>query len=213
MHTAPAPAPRTTLVWGGAGVVVATLTPLLLEIVFLFPSALSSMLFPVLTTLGNFSVCVLVVAFAILGFGLRGEPGIAGNSKAGRAALVTYAVLGVVTSAFLAVPAPTPVGLAGGVWVVVIWALAILRVGALIVATAIVFRAGVVQGVARWGLPAVAFAAVTSVLAEVLPLPAAQVASVWSQFAVPVALLLTGALYLVQGARTSRAAREPVPEA
>lgn len=212
MNTATAPAPRTTLVWGGAGVGVATLTPPLLEVVFLFPSALSSVLFPVLTTLGNVSACVLVVAFAILGFGLRGEPGIAGDSKAGRTALVTYAVLGVVTSAFLALPPPTAIGLPS-VWVVVIWALAILRVGALIVATAIVFRAGVVHGVARWGLPVVAFAAVTSVLAQVIPLDAAEVTSVWSQISVPVALLLTGALYLVQGARTSRAALEAVPEA
>ena len=216
MTSEPATASRTTLTWGGAALVLATLTPIVTELAVLFPLPGTSWLYSVETPFAEtVSAAVLVIAFVVLAFGIRGEQGIAGRSRAGRGALVLFALTSVVSAGYVAVNM-TAVGVNSAVLALVsilFWILEIARAVALIVAAILVFRAGVVTGPARWGLPIVALALVSVMVVSRIPLPALLDVWLWGLVAIPFGLLLTGVLFLVQGLRSPRAIETPAASA
>ncbi|MEY9853340.1 hypothetical protein ABH923_003018 [Leifsonia sp. EB41] len=216
MTSEPVSASRTTLTWGGAGLVLAALTPIVAELAFLFPPPGTSWLYSAETPFaGTASAAVLVIAFVVLAFGIRGEQGIAGPSRVGRTALVLFALTSIVSAGYVTVNM-TAVGVNSGVLALVsilFWTLEIVRVVALIVAAVSVFRAGVVTGPARWALPVVALILAGVVVVSRIPLPAVLDVWLWGLVGIPLALLLTGVLFLVQGLRSPRAIETPAPSA
>jgi hypothetical protein len=96
----PDPSVRLTLFWGGSGIVLATLVPLLAETVSLFPVPYD---FSWLNQFGQpffaqLSAGVLVVALTILAVGIGKESGIAGASIIGKLSLILFAVAGLALS-------------------------------------------------------------------------------------------------------------------
>ena len=204
MHMSPGVSSRSTLSFGGAGIILATLIPLVAEAVGLFPVPYD---FSWLNQFGQPSfaqLCagVLVVAFTILAMGIRKEPGIAGASVIGKLSLILFAVAGLAVRVI--VPASiAPIGTISPNVLTVLSAVLLctwlLGLAALIVASIVVFRAGVVRGVARWGLIVLAIAtAITFALGLV---PSVEVAEVtWWTYAVALLIqLLTGVLYVLHG--------------
>ncbi|MFE4468991.1 hypothetical protein ACFRFH_09240 [Leifsonia sp. NPDC056824] len=217
MTSEPASASRTTLTWGGAGLILATVVPIVAELAFLFPPPGTSWLYSAETpAAGTASAVVLVITFVVLAFGIRGERGIAGPSRAGRGALVLFALTSVVSAGYVGMNL-TVVAVSSGalaVMSILSWALQIARVVALIVAAILVFRAGVVTGAARWALPIVAFVLVAVKVVSRVPFPAVVDVWLWGLAAIPLGLLLTGVLFLVQGLRSPRTIETPtVPAA
>ncbi len=208
----PARASRTTLTWGGAALVLATLTPIVTELGILFPLPGTSWLYSVETPFAEtVSAAVLVFAFVVLAFGVRGERGIAGSSRVGRTALGLFALTSIVSAGYVAVNM-TAVGVNSGVLALVsilFWTLEIVRVVSLIAAAISVFQAGVVTGLARWGLPAVALVLAGVVVVSRIRLPALLDVWLWGLVLIPLGLLLTGVLFLVQGLRSPRAIETP----
>ena len=208
MTSEPTSTSRTTLTWGGAGLVLATVVPIVAELAFLFPPPGTSWLYSVETPFaGTASAAVLVIAFVVLAFGVRGEQGITGSSRVGRTALVLFALTSIVSAGYVAVNM-TAVGVNSSVLALVsilFWTLEIVRVVSLIVAAIVVFRAGVVTGPVRWGLPVVALVLAGVMVVSRIPLPALLDVWLWGLVAIPLGLLLTGVLFLVQGLRSPRA--------
>jgi hypothetical protein len=78
----PVTASRTTLMWGGAGLVLATVVPIVAELGWIFPPPGTSWLYFAVTPFaGTASAAVLVIAFVLLAFGVRGERGIARRAE------------------------------------------------------------------------------------------------------------------------------------
>jgi len=205
MPVSPRSSSRSTLCWGGAGIVLATLAPAIALTVFLFPapyeySWLNSFSLPLPTML---SAVVLVVAFMILARGVRGEHGIAGSSFLGKLALVLYPVAGLAVTmivlAFGAAPPgtrPETMALAG----VGFWAARAFELAALVVAAIAVLRAGVVHGIARWGLPALAITTVATTMLGLVRSEVASELSLWGGLVTVTIQLAVGALFLGPGA-------------
>lgn len=199
---------RSTLLWGGAGIVVASILSLAPRVsLFLLPSSWGYYRWE--SYLGMSSTVVLVVALAILAVGLRHEPGIAGASLVGKVALIVFPVTGLALYAISLVPMATLsetdyTGTANpspGILARVAgasWSIEVLGPVALIVASVVVFRAGVVHGVARWGLPALAV--VTAAAQAAAQTALFDIGDVWQWCLAAATLiqLVTGVLYLVQ---------------
>lgn len=213
----PASASRATLTWGGACLILATVVPIVAELALLFPPPGTSWLYSAETPVAaTASAAVLVIAFVVLAFGVRGERGIAGPSRAGRGALVLFALTSIVSAGYVGMNL-TVVAVSSGalaVMSILSWALQIARVVALIVAAVLVFRAGVVTGPARWALPIVALVLVAVMMVSRIPFPAVVDVWLWGLVAIPLGLLLAGVLFLVQGLRSPRTIETPtVPSA
>ncbi|MCU1505694.1 MAG: hypothetical protein JWP05_663 [Microbacteriaceae bacterium] len=173
------------------------------ETVFLFPvpydfSWLNHSWQPFLAQL---SAGVLVVAFTILAVGIRKESGIAGASIIGKLSIILVAVAGFA----LSVIAPTSVALLGtspnvlALLAVGLWSSWVLGVAERIVASIVVFRAGVIRGVARWGLIVLAVTTVVTVAAGRLHSVAAGEVWLWGSAAELVIQFSIGVVYLAHG--------------
>ena len=189
MTSEPASASRATLTWGGGGLVLATVVPIVAELAFLFPPPGTSWLYSAETPVAETASAVLLVsAFVVLAFGVRGERGIVGSSRVGRTALVLFALTSIVSAGYvpanLTVVAVNSAALA--VMSILSWTLGIVRAVALIVAAMALSR---------------------------IPFPAAFDVWLWGLVAIPLALLLTGVLLLVQGLRSPRAIETPAASA
>ena len=203
MHMSPGSSSRLTLSWGGSGIVLATLVPLVAETVGRFPvpydfSWLNQFGNPFITQL---SAAVLAVAITILAVGIGKESGIVGASIIGKLSLILFAIAGLAQSV-IAPATLAPLGTSPNV-------LALLAVGfesswvlglaALIVASIVVLRAGVIRGVARWGLIVLAIAtAVTTAVGLVPTVGAGEIAS-WGYHVELLLQLAIGVLYLQHG--------------
>ena len=220
METSPVDSSRSTLAWGGSGIVLATLPLLISQAVFLFPitdiSWMSNLEQPLLTGLSG---CILVVSFVILAVGLRGEPGIASTSVVGKTALILFGVFTVVTGGYFVLPGLTvdasPAMLA--FWSIGIWSIIILRLAALVVASIVTFRAGVLSGAARWGLPVLALTTTLALVADRIPLVLISqgwgTLWLWLLVISQAVQLVTGVLYVVRAATVPRRpGLEPAPE-
>lgn len=214
---------RLTLTLGGSALILATVVPLVARTVFTFPVPYdlswlndSWQPFPALM-----SAMVLVVAFTILAVGIRKESGIAGASIIGKLSLIVFSVSGLVLSGIAFVPmpvlseenytgtanpSPNPLALVS----VATWAVPLLELAALIVASVVVFRAGVIHGVARWGL--IVLAVVTALTLGLSHVPDRGVGEIWfwGMSAMPLIQLLIGVAYLVHGRTAALGDRLPV---
>jgi hypothetical protein len=193
----------TTVVAGGVGIVLASIVPVVARAVFLFPvpyplSWLNDSWWPFFAPT---SAAILVVACAILAVGLRGEPAITGPRVVARVALVLFALASLAGSLLSFVPRPVGTT-ATELWLLGIGTWVLLGVGtvALIVAAIAVARVGVVRGVARWGLVALAaLTVVYLVLGRFAPAGWGG-AWIWISTAALVVQLLIGVVYVLQGA-------------
>ncbi|GAB3578063.1 hypothetical protein GCM10027406_13650 [Leifsonia lichenia] len=192
---------RRTLLVGGAGIVLGTVIPLITQALFLMQLPGTSWLSAVETpVLGTWSAVILIVAFVVLAVGIGGEPGIAGRSVVGRAALIVFGAASLATagySTWAALSVETSAGLVTLVGVLEV-SLTALWLAALIVGSIFVVRAGVVRGVARWGLAVLAALTVLDLLASRIPLPAAVGVWIWGFVALRAVQLLIGVLFIVQ---------------
>ena len=204
---------RATLTWAGAAIVLATVIPVVEELFLMFAPSGTSWLYSVVSpSLAVASAGLLLIAFVVLAFGLRGEPGIAGHSRVGRSALVVFGALTTLTAGYAALNASmvfTADGPLAAVYMV-LRASESVRVAALVVAAVSVLRVRVLMGPARWALHILALALVGTVVLGWMPFPVTSGVWVWELVAVPATLLLTGVLFLVQGLRSPRAIEAPV---
>ncbi len=213
---------RLTLSVGGSAIVLATVVPLVARTVFLFPVPYdlswlndSWQPFP-----GLLSAMVLVVAFTILALGVRKESGIAGASVVGKISLIVFSVSGLALSWIAFVPMPV---LSEGDYIgttrpsqdplalldVATWSIPVVGLAALIVASVVVFRAGVIHGVARWGLIVLAVTTALTLGLSHVPDRGAGEIWLWGTSALPLIQMLIGVAYLVHG-RTA-ALRDRLP--
>ncbi|MBO1740170.1 hypothetical protein [Leifsonia sp. TF02-11] len=197
---------RWTLTWGGAAVALATVFPLLSSAGFVFPSIDVSWMYSAQPVLGGISAVLLIAGFIVLAVGLGGETGIAGSSVVGKSALILFGVTHVASTGYLPVSAP---GIGAGrevlaVWATLIWGLVLLSLVALAVAAVVVFRAGVVRGLARWSLAALGVTTVLALLAS--QVPSLDFITIWIDALIlsQVLQLATGVLFIVEGQRASR---------
>lgn len=216
MTSRPAGVSRATLLWGGAALAVSAVVPTLGQAFFLLPPPGTSWLYTLESPFfGTASAALLLIAYVLLAFGVRGEPGLVGASRSARTVFVVLALTTTLTAGYVPLPAvtigvSTPVlALAG-----ILFALfAIVHVLALTVVAVLVFRAGVVTGLARWAFPVLAVLTILVMVASRIPLPAA--IGVWGTglVAIPLVMLLTGVLFLVQGLRSARVIEGPAVSA
>lgn len=196
---------RLTLTWGGAGVALASLFPLLSNVGLVFPGVDVSWFYTNTPLIGGLSGVVLLAAFAVLAVGVRGEAGIAGPSVVGKTALIVFAMVHATSTGYFVWP--TPNGDADAIvlsmWTALVWGSVLVSLIALMVAAAVVFRAGVVGGAARWALPAFALMTVVALVAGLV----VAFAPIWIGALVASQLLqlVTGVLYIVEGRRSRRA--------
>lgn len=203
LHMSPGSSSRLTLSLGGSGIVLATLAPLVAETVEVFPvpydlSWLNQSWQPLFVQL---SAGVLLVAFTILAVGIGKESGIAGASIIGKFSLILFPVAGFALSVI--VPASGfPLGTSRTVlalWGVGLMSIFLLGLASLIVASIVVFRAGVIRGVARWGLIVLAIeTAATTAVSVVRSVEAAEV-WYWGRAVGVLLQLVIGVLYLYHG--------------
>ncbi len=223
---------RLTLLLGGSAIILATIVPLVARTVFMFPVpyALSWLNDSWKPLPGLLSAVVLVVAFIVLAMGIRQEAGIAGASIIGKVSLIVFPLSGLALTAVAFVPLPVltenlpvlSVGDYTGVTSsssssnalvlvnVTNWSIPVLGLVALIVASIIVFRAGVVHGIARWGLIVLSIAIAMTLGLSHVPSRGAGEIWLWSMSAMPLIQLLIGVAYLVHGQTAVLRARLPV---
>jgi len=207
---------RSSLVVGGVGIVLASLVPLWTRVSYVFPQGFDvpSVAMTWQPYLGVLSAAVLVASFAVLAFGVRGGTGVAGSSLVGKIALVLFALCTLVVNLVGFVPLPTlPEGEYTGLGktdlgaVILLgiasFAVAVLGTIALAVASIVVLRAGVVHGVARWGLVVLAVVSVLSLLVNRIPVETFGVIAFWGFSAELVVQLLLGIAFVVQRQRTA----------
>ena len=192
-----------TTLWGGAGIIVASVlmaSPSLLPIAPIEWYFLSGWL-PVLQIL---STVMLAAAVFILALGVRSETGIVGSSVVGKVALIGFGVLRVLLAVL---PSSFPIALDAdtmdlstrtvlGYVNTFLYALPLI---AALVAGLVVVRVGVLHGVARWGLLGSAAANLMGMI--LLTIPVVEVMSAASLFysaslllmlALGIALMLSG---------------------
>ncbi|MFJ8893731.1 hypothetical protein ACIRCZ_04040 [Leifsonia sp. NPDC102414] len=205
---------RRTLLVGGTGIVLGSVIPLITQALFLVQLPGTSWLYVFEDTplLGTLSAVILIAALVVLAVGIGGEPGIAGPSVAGRAALIVFGVASIATSGYSTMAAMTPE--AGPVLAMLVavvnLSLTALWVASLIVAAVFVARAGVVRGVARWGLLVLAALTVLDLLASRIPSDAAIGVWIWGFVALRAVQLLIGVLYVVQALTAAPGREAPV---
>lgn len=228
MSSTPVPSSRVTLSYGGVGVALASLVPLVLQAALVLPPSGSSWWYDSWRPLlGPVSAAVSVAAFVVLALGARHEQGIAGASLLGKIALIVFPVPGLVLSVLAFAPLRTlsagdylgtsDLGAdsferGGALYSAAYGAAVVLGLVALVVAAVVVFRAGVVRGTARWALPVLA--AVTAITLVLAHIPDAGLAEGWrwGVAVVPSIQLVTGVLYARGGQMEVRRRRLlPVP--
>ncbi|CAM5486962.1 hypothetical protein [Leifsonia shinshuensis] len=200
-----------TLIWGGAGLALSAVVPVLGQALFLVPPPGTSWLYVLESPVfGTTSAAILLIAYILLAFGVGAEPGIAGPSRLGRTALVVLALTTTLNVGYVPLPAIT-IGVNSQVLAfagIAVLLLALVHIVALTIVAVLVFRAGVLTGLARWAFPALAALTVLVMAVSRIPLPWA--IGVWGAglVAIPLVLLLTGVLILVQGVRATGTAQE-----
>jgi hypothetical protein len=227
----PAHASRLTLAWGGGGIIVATVMPLLWQAFGAFPTAGGAWLNWAWEPIANTaSAAVLLAAFIVLAVGVGHETGIAGPSRVGQVALIAFAVVALAVALYSFVPpdsflspmAALPTGASDGTgqedqaalarafWVLL--GVAYLEHAALAAASVFVVRARVLHGAARWGLVALALAniAMDVIWRGTLGVGPSMPMLTWGSIAVPLIQLITGVLFVVQ-ARVASAAPHLTP--
>ena len=194
---------RLTLSVGGSGIVLATLVPLVAETIVYFPvpydlswlNQFGHLLF------AQLSAGVLLIALIILAVGIGKGSGIAGASIIGKLSLILFPGAGLVLSV-IEPPNGFPLGTSRTVlelWAVGTWSIFLLGLASLIVASIVVFRAGVIRGVARWGLMVLAIeTAATTATILVHSAKAAEVGH-WGHSVGLVLQLAVGLVYLNHG--------------
>lgn len=200
---------RLTLLLGGSALILATVIPLLGLIVFVWPQPLSSswLYFSWQPLPERASAVLFVVAFGILALGLGKEPGIAGRSAVGQVALLLFPVA--YLTGFLATSTPLTPATSKATLTLVsvfIWLSSLLWVVALITASIVVSRAGIVLGIARWGL--IVLAVLTAAMLTLSHIPNLAIGGIafWAYPVVLLVQLAIGSLYILGGT----AAREPL---
>ncbi len=195
-------ASRLTLLVGGAALILATVIPLVGRIVLVWPQPLSSswLYFWWQPIPERAPAALFVIAFAVLALGVGRERGIAGGSAVGKVALILYPVA--YSALFLteSTPLTTETSRATLTLVsVLIWSSSLLWLAALIVASIVVYRAGVVLGMARWGLIVLAVATAAMLTLSHIPNPTLAEIDFWTYPVVLLIQLATGSLYLLGG--------------
>lgn len=147
--------PRLTTLWGGAGIVVASLLSLLAFFRFSFPLTHDYFLVFSAPIPAAVSAVILLVAIGILAFGIPGESGIVGHSVVGKVALLVFGIRDPVRllvsslSKGRSIDAIVAVGRFE-------FAFEFVVLAAIVVAAVVVVRADVLHGFARWALVPVA---------------------------------------------------------
>jgi hypothetical protein len=214
MHSPAASSSRLTLLVGGAGIALATLVPLVARAVFIFPvpydlSWLNRSWQPLPAQL---SAGVLVVACVVLAVGIRRESGIAGTSIIGKLALILFAVANLAMTIVSAGPLPT-LGTSPSVLALITaesWTCTLVELFALIIASIVVFRAGVIRGVARWGLVVLAIILSLALVLSHIPNRGVGEIAVWCYPLALVTQFSIGLVYAVHGQRAAPRSRRPV---
>lgn len=195
---------RLTLLVGGAALILATATPLLGGILIAGPRPIPSWLSFTLEPLPELaSVVLFVIAFAILALGVGGEPGIAGRSIVGKVALILFPIASL--TEFLALLSEPPAPSKATVALQVLgWSSSLLSLAALIAASIVVYRAGIILGLARGGLIALALATAAILTLSQIPNPALYDTTPWAYQVPQLVQLATGSLYIVGGTASAR---------
>jgi hypothetical protein len=189
---------RLTLRVGGAALMLATVIPLLGGMLIAGPRPIPSWLSFSWQPLPELaSVVLLVVAFAILALGVGREPGIAGRSIVGKVALVLFPVASL--TEFLGMWSIPPAGSndTSALLSMLIGSSSLLSLVALIVASIVVSRAGIIPGLARGGLIVLALA--TAAILTLSQIPNPPLDDLWAYQVPQVVQLATGSLYLLGG--------------
>ena len=202
-----------TLSLGGLTLLLATVVPLIARLVFIFPLPLSSswLYFSWQPLAGLLSAGAFVIAFAILAFGIRKEPGIAGASILGKVSIVLFSVA--FQAQIVVLSTSIPLGTSKNVLTLItvaVWSSSLLSLAALIVSSIVVFRASVILGIARWGLIVLAIATVAMNLLGRIPNPAFGPIAIWLSSIVLVVQPAIGLLYMLSGLTAASRYRPPV---
>lgn len=193
--------PQRTTFWAGVCFVVAALLGVLVFTQFAIAITRTFSLFipnPIAIVL---AAAVRAAGFVIAAVGLRGEVGVAANSRLGKSALIVFGLGDLVWAVESLFPFGTADGPPSPVLIVGNTALAVAVPIAALVAAVIVYRAAVLGGVARWILLPIAAVDLVmlalgfgpsrdlSVALNLLPL----------EFLQPALLAALGAAYLIHG--------------
>jgi hypothetical protein len=202
-----------TLSLGGLALLLATVVPLIARLVFIFPQSLSSswLYFSWQPLAELLSAGAFVIAFAILAFGIRHEPGIAGASILGKVSIVLFSVASQAQILILSIS--IPLGTSKNVLTIItmaVWSSNLLSLATLIVSSIVVLRARVILGVARWGLIVLAIATVAMNVLVRIPNPAFGPVSIWLYPVVLVVQLAIGVCYMLSGLTGASRYRPPV---
>jgi hypothetical protein len=189
---------RLTLTLGGVGIILATIVPVVSEIIFIFPlSDGASWLYflwrPVYPAL---AAALLVVAFIVLAFGVGRESGIAGRSIIGRVALILFPTARLV-AALINTGSMPELGAPNSQIVLLtveMWGCQLVFLAGLIVAAVMVAKAGIARGLGRWGLVALAVVEVVATTMDRFVLRALEPVAFWL---LPVALVIQLAIGVV----------------
>jgi hypothetical protein len=192
--------PRSTTLWAGSGVVIVGALALFsaLRVVLPLTQQISVPLFGHVATI--VSALVLLAAMGILAFGVRGESGIVGRSAIGKGALLAFGIGALLLTFLDLVPVDqrSP-GLAVVITLVV--SAQVLCVGAAVVASIVIARAGILRGFARWAFVIVAASYLVLTGLSFVPMieVAYALAALQTALLRPASLILLGLAYVLQG--------------
>lgn len=191
---------RVTLLVGGAALILATATPLLGGILIAGPRPIPSWLSFSWQPLPELaSGVLLVIAFAILALGVGREPGIAGRSIVGKVALILFPVAYLTEFLGMWSLPPATSKDTSTLLPMLIWSSSLLSLAALIAASIVVYRAGIILGLARGGLIALALTTAAILTLSEIPNPALDDIASWAYQVPQLVQLATGSLYILGG--------------
>ena len=193
--------PQRTTFWAGVCFVVAALLAVLVFTQFAVAVTRTFSLFvpnPIAIVL---AAAVRAAGFVIAALGLRGEAGVAADSRLGKAALILFGAGNLVYAVESLFPFGTADGPPSPVLLVAHTALAVAVPIAALVAAVIVYRVAVLGGVARWFLLPIGVVDLVLLALEFGPFRDLLVALnlLPVEFLQPALLAALGAAYLVHG--------------
>lgn len=180
-----------TTTWGGWGLTIGGV---------LWALGSAGPLFPHIVTVAiwhDIAGIITCAAGIILAIGIRGEPGIAGSSRVGAAAIIIFGLrsLAIVVASFIA-GSTLGVNASAGVAGVISTVLTVIIAASTLTAGIAVSRAGILHGLGRWTLFALGCCYMIMVIFQFVSIPVVGTAT---GYLADVLVVLTGLSYVFHG--------------